>query len=125
MKPTADDAFEQRSRKVLDSSVEHLDGRVLSRLNRARHTALESATSATAPWRLLVPAGMAAAAAVAVVMSIGVGRDSREGSIPKTASVVLEDVDLLSDAEAFELAGGAEIEFYEWAAAQSADGVGS
>jgi len=64
--------FESRTRAVLEASVLHLDGRVRSRLTRARHAALNEVQRAhrrRAPWWPLVPvATVSAAAVIAIVL---------------------------------------------------------
>jgi hypothetical protein len=63
--------FENRSRAALEASVAHLDGRVRSRLTRARHAALDELQRRrhrTAWWPLLPVATFGAAAVLAVTL---------------------------------------------------------
>jgi hypothetical protein len=108
--------FENRTREVLEESAGRLDGRMRSRLTQARHAALdELADPARNWWRSYVPAGAAAAVAVlAVIMWPGpVDRPPTAGASP------VEDMELLSDADAPDFVdGGEDLEFYEWAAGE-------
>jgi len=107
--------FEKRTREVLEESSARLDGRTLSRLNQARHAALEQAQRpARQGWRFLVPAGATAAAVLAVVMWIG-RPPGPEGS-GSVASSPIDDFELLADADAPDFAEGEDLEFYVWAA---------
>jgi hypothetical protein len=121
------DEFERHSRRLLTDSADALSGHVRSRLTQARHTVLARAT-ARSPWRSWLPAG-AAAAAVLVVLLLQPHPDGAHVSVVPSGSA-LEDVELLTDNEAFELAqehdsaqeeqdGGAD--FYEWAAGEAED----
>ena len=106
--------FEKRTREVLEESTARLDGRTLSRLTQARHAALEQSSRAERErFRLFLPAGAAAAAAVlAVVMWVG-----RPGGIIEPTTV--DDIDMMADADASAIAeSGDDLEFYEWAAGE-------
>jgi hypothetical protein len=109
--------FEKRTRELLDESVSRLDGRTQSRLTQARHAALDRLERpARFGWRTLVPAGAAAAVAVLAVL---VWQPDTQ-TLPATAQAVnpLEDIELLTDAEAPDFAEGEDLEFYEWAAGE-------
>jgi hypothetical protein len=110
--------FEKRTRELLDESASRLDGRTLSRLTQARHSALDQlGRPSRSGWRMLVPAG--AAAAVAVLAVVMWQPDTQ--SIPATAQAVspMEDLDLLTDAEAPDFVDeSADVDFYEWAAGE-------
>jgi anti-sigma-K factor RskA len=106
--------FEKRTREVLEESAARLDGRTLSRLTQARHAALEKAHRPSRQgWRLLVPAGAAAAAAVVVLTSLG---PEKPGQTIVAAQNPLEDLEILADADAPDFEDSEELEFYEWAA---------
>ena len=65
--------FERNARTVLEESVRRIDARTRSRLNQARHAALEAAQHAPhGRWRsfTLMPAAGAAAAAVLVAVTL-------------------------------------------------------
>ena len=65
---TADDVLVQQAKQAFEESVERIDGQTLSKLNRARQTALSELTprkSAISRWTPL--AGFAAATAAAIV----------------------------------------------------------
>jgi ferric-dicitrate binding protein FerR (iron transport regulator) len=114
--------FEQRARALLEDSVLRIDGRVRSRLNLARHAAIEEASRRPSFWRRfsLMPAASAVAAAVLVAFVLW--PHSHQGdSIIESGHGTVEDLDLLADGDALDLVsdetdGGA---FYEWAVEQS------
>ena len=111
MEPTD---FEKRARELLEESTSRLDGRTLSRLTQARHAALgQLQRPVRSRWWAFAPAGAAAAVAViAVVMWTGRPGDPRSPAVNP-----LEDLELLTDADATEfVVEGEELEFYEWAA---------
>ena len=126
------DEFERRARALLRDSADALSGQVRSRLTQARHAALASST-ARSPWRGWLPAGVAAAAVLAMLVTLQ-PRSLPDG--PRMLAVEsgagLEDVDLLADSEAFDLAQERDIaqgqdmgaDFYEWAV-DEADGSSS
>ena len=116
--------FERRARLMLEESVTRIDGRVRSRLNQARHAAVEAATARRRPLfsRLftLVPTAGAAAAALMVAMVLwhGGGRPAVV-EIPPTPQT--QDLDLLADSDGLDLVedgGDGSGSFYEWAAEQ-------
>jgi hypothetical protein len=111
--------FEKRTKEVLDASTARLDGRTLSRLTRARHAALEQLQQPTRHWwRSYVPAGAAAAVALLAVVMWS-GRPGIEAPLGPPAASAVEDLELLSDADAPDFAdGGDDPEFYEWAAGE-------
>jgi hypothetical protein len=147
--PDADDAagrtaaFERRAREVLDESASRLPAHLQSRLNQARHRALDAlaAREARPAWQRwlgvgrepgrggsggwgFAPAGaVAAVAVVAVVLWTGRPGAMRPGTSPADgvafAAATFEDIDLLADAEGLDLAAAGDLEFLEWAALAS------
>lgn len=130
--------FERRTQAVLDASVERLDGRTRSRLNQARQQAVEEyaarhASPFSSSWRrwlapgVLLPAG-ALTAAVLVGITLWNAPRSVDGEALLArgeAATAFEDLDLLTDGEAYSGEGDiADYDFYEWAAAE-AEAVGS
>jgi len=120
--------FERRSRVMLEESVLRIDGRVRSRLNQARHAAVEAATARRRPLfsRLftLVPTAGAAAAALMVAMVFwhGGGQQVPRGGTPPETPAHMEDLDLLADGDGLDLVeegGDGSGSFYEWAAEQT------
>ncbi len=102
---------ERRTRAALEASVEHLDGRVRSRLTRARHAALDELRRREhhpIRWRLMAPAAaFGAAAAVAIVL----WAQRAEGPtaianapITAMAAVPSEDLDLVLGEDLFDSA---------------------
>jgi anti-sigma-K factor RskA len=118
--------FEQHAHRMLGDSVTRVDARVRSRLNQARHAALEEiAARRRSFWRnpLVMPASgaVAAAALVAIVLT----SHRVDHPLPGEQSAY-EDIELLADNEGLDLIEGwDEGSFYEWAAAQSEDGDGT
>jgi hypothetical protein len=114
--------FEQRARALLEDSVLRIDGRIRSRLNQARHSAVEEALRRRSFWRRFsfMPVVSAVAAAVLVAFVLWPHAHQRDLIIENGHGTV-EDLDLLADGDALDLVsdetdGGA---FYEWAVEQS------
>jgi hypothetical protein len=115
--------FEQQARALLEDSVLRVDGRIRSRLNQARHAAVEAASRRPSYWRRLslMPAASAIAAAVLVALVLWRPWHHGESLVTKGAGATVEDLDLLADSDALDLVsdetdGGA---FYEWAVDQT------
>ena len=117
--------FDRRARALLEDSVLRIDGRVRSRLNQARHAAIEAASQRPSFWRRfsLMPALMPAASAVAAALLIAfvLWPHSHQGDVITEGGHTVEDLDLLADGDALDLVseetdGGA---FYEWAVEQA------
>jgi hypothetical protein len=106
------DSFETQTRRVFDASVAGIDPRTRSKLARARAAALEKAAAPgflgrlRAP-RMLVPAGAAAAAVLAVWL---VWQPPEPEAGLTTAS--LRDLEILLGEEELDML--AELEFYAW-----------
>jgi hypothetical protein len=121
--------FERNARRVLEESLARIDARTRSRLNQARHAALEAALARRQRWWrsfTLMPAAGAMAAALLVAVMLwhrepsGVARPLFEGRAPVTEDMdLLADSALLSDSDALDLMEGWDGSFYEWAAAQT------
>lgn len=111
------DSFEKRTRELLEESTARLDGRVLSRLNQARHAALDRLPGRVArrSWWQFVPAGAAAAGVFALVL--WTTQPGRDGPVVAAQNGgALEDIELLTDADAPDFVDGEDLEFYVWAA---------
>jgi ferric-dicitrate binding protein FerR (iron transport regulator) len=117
--------FERHASALLEESVSRIDGRIRSRLNQARHAAIEEASRKPSLWRRfsLMPAASAVAAAALVAFVLW--PHARQGdSIVAENGHVAEDLELLADSDALDLVsdesdGGA---FYEWAVDQTDSG---
>jgi anti-sigma-K factor RskA len=112
--------FERNARVVLEHSLSHVDARTRSRLNQARHAALEAAGARSRAWwrsLTLMPTAGAAAAALLVAVVLWHRQPGGEPAVLEAQHV--EDMELLADAEALELLDGWDGPFYEWAAAQT------
>ncbi len=117
--------FERNARTVLEASVQRIDARTRSRLNQARHAALEAAQARRpVSWRrlTLMPAAGAAAAAVLMVVMFWHRHPGAELPVVDPQRFAVEDVDLLADSEGLELMEGGDGQFYEWAATQGDNG---
>ena len=113
------DPLEERSRELFDNSVERLDAQTRSRLNQARQRALAEMNKGSARryWLAAPLGGLAAAALVALILI----RPGGESPSAENASVLLDDFDIVADADNFELIQ--DVEFYSWLAEQN-DGTG-
>jgi hypothetical protein len=98
-------------RRELDADADALDAATRSRLNRARQAAVSA--SGGGRWlgaKLWLPAGAAAALALAVVLQPGPER--RASVEPVVAAGAVEDLELLQQGESPELYE--DQEFYAW-----------
>ena len=115
-------ALEERSRALFLESVEGLDMRTRSRLNRARQAAVAAAAGSARGWFLRMPvlssAGGVAAAAVLGV-ALWFGGPLHHTTHPVPAESAFEDLDLVASSD--EGTGDAiemlqdDIDFYDWA----------
>jgi hypothetical protein len=123
--PTSE--FEKRTRAVLEESVSRVDGRIRSRLNQARHAALDAVPNGRRrffgerQW-LPVTGAVTAALLVAVVMWTRTP-DPTLPVVADSAQATFEDIDLLADADALDLIEEDDDAFLEWAASQASDEV--
>ncbi|MEO7773162.1 MAG: hypothetical protein ABIT36_01565 [Steroidobacteraceae bacterium] len=114
------DPFEHGAKAAFDDSIARLDAATRSRLTQARHAALAvGPRRELAPWwRNAAPAGgLAAAVLVALVLW------NRSGApvLPDLSTAQtsrFDDLELIADADALDLADVDNFEFYEWAATQ-------
>lgn len=107
-----DSRFETRARELLRDSADNLDGATRSRLTQARHAALaQIGPSNSRHWmRVALPSGaVAAALLLGLVLWNGAG--------PETAGAAMDDLELLADAEGYDLSQEPDLGFIEWAAA--------
>ena len=107
-------AFERRSREVLNQGAESIGADVRSRLTQARFKALEEARKPAAPaaWmRSLLPAGgLAAAVAVALLAWQGSMRLTDPPGGESSRGEALEIVAMTDDYDPLE----DDVEFYQW-----------
>jgi hypothetical protein len=111
--------FGRHAGQRLRSSAENLDGATRSRLAQARAAALEAGTQPRR-WftlRQLAPAGAVAGAALVALLLTQ--RDGAPVPFSEDVPAALYDMELLADADAFELSQESDLEFIEWAAAMS------
>ena len=107
--------FEQRAARALREGADGLDAATRSKLTQARHAALGHIGSRPA-WldmRVLAPGG-AVAAALVVGLVLWNGAGQRTGS---DAGGAFDDIELLADADAYEISQETDLDFIEWAAA--------
>src|ERR1700733_3123808 len=98
--------FEQRARALLEDSVLRVDGRIRSRLNQARHAAIEEASRRPSLWRrfTLMPAASAVAAAVLVAFVLWPHSHPGDSLTAEgSGRASMEDLDLLADGDALDL----------------------
>ena len=117
-----DEVFERHARELLEESVLRVDGRVRSRLNQARHAAVEAAARRPSPWRRfsMMPAAGAVAAAALIAFVLWTHSPSGDATLNEGGRAA-EDLELLADSDALDLVSdendaGA---FYEWAVDQA------
>jgi len=112
--------FERNARVVLEQSLSRIDARTRSRLNQARHAALEAAGARRrAWWRSLTLMPTAGAAAAVLVVAVLLWHRQPGGEPAVLEAQHVEDMELLADGEALELLDGWDGPFYEWATAQT------
>ncbi len=124
--------LEKRSRELFDESVANVDMRVRSRLNQARHAALEAAARPR-PRFLGMPLATPAAALCAIaLLAVGVWIGVPHGDKPMMAAdtqASLEDLDIVASTE--ESSGDTlemlqdDADFYDWAAEKNANPDGN
>ena len=120
------DSLEERGRQLFDASVENIDMRVRSRLNQARHAALELAQRPQSRF-LRFPvwtsmAGVTAAGVLGIALWLGspVGQHALPGVDNQSN---LEDLEIVASTD--EGSGDMlemlqdDLEFYDWAAEKS------
>lgn len=108
------DPLEKRSRELFDDSVERLDARTRSRLNQARQHALAEMNKGKARryWLGAPLGGLATAALIALILI----RTGAEAPSTENGGAMLDDFDIVADADNFELIQ--DVEFYSWLADQ-------
>ena len=121
--------LEHNARVVLEESVRRIDARTRSRLNQARHAALEAAaTRRRGWWRSFALMPAAGAVAAALLVAVVLWQREPRGMTPvgpEAQRTAVEDLDLLTDNDSIDLMEGWDGSFYEWAAAQSDAGAES
>jgi len=112
--------FAEKTKALFDDSVDRLDAATLSRLNQARHRALEevSKSGARTRWVRWVPVTGVAAAAVVAVMVI-----NAPGTIGTDDSITTTDFELLLEEDGLEIFE--DLEFYSWLDAVDLDANGN
>lgn len=111
--------FERNARLVLQEGVSRIDGRTRSRLNQARHAALEAIGARRAWWRSGYTLMPTAGAAVALLLALVLWHREPSVESPAFEGQHVEDMDLVADSEALDLIEGWDGPFYEWATTAS------
>lgn len=112
MKTSSTEPLEERSRTLLEDSVEHLDARTRSRLTQARSAALDElkqSHATRARWFWAPAGGIAAVAAAAILISVWSGGTRTS---PEAGGLPLEDFDIVAEGEPLEMLQ--DVEFYAW-----------
>lgn len=116
----AETPLEERSRTLFEDSVESVDMRVRSRLNRARHAALEAAAVRPGARLFGLPlwtpaAGVAAAVLIGTALWLApqMGYMGNHGA-PAVDGQAYEDLDIVAATDEMELLQD-DPEFYDWA----------
>lgn len=127
--------FERQLRALLQESVERVGGRARSRLNQARHAALEEARRPR-PWylrrwltaragRRLLWMPAAGAVAAGALVALVLWPHAPQGYPAVNAShATVEDLDLIADRDGMDIMENGDGQFYEWAMAQAGDPSG-
>ena len=116
--------FERQARLLLEESASRVDARVRSRLNQARHAALEE-SSRQRPFFLSrfvwMPAAGAVAAAALVAFVLWPHSPRMDLPMTEATHATAEDLDLLADGDGLDLVSAEEADgaFFEWAVAQT------
>jgi hypothetical protein len=117
--------FERRARALLEDSVQRVDGRIRSRLNQARHAAIDEASRRPSASRrfTFMPAASAVAAAALIAFVLWPHSHSSDPVIAEGgAHTGVEDLDLLADGDALDLVSEDSADtgqFFEWAVDQA------
>lgn len=109
--------FVGRLRRLLDEGNDRMAPGTISRLNRARHRALEAAGRSKPHrprWVAVKMTGVLAACSIVLIIGLAL---QRPAAPPVTAA--LEDVEILSAAEEFEFYE--ELDFFTWLTQVRAD----
>ncbi len=109
------DEFEQRVHALLQEKAEQLDGRTRSRLTQARHAALDAIkktqASRTKVWYWLMPATGAAAAVLAVTLSIHPAHRSEQASVHASVGAA-DELEIVTAEDSLDFYR--DVEFYAW-----------
>lgn len=98
--------FEDKAKELFDDSVDGLDAATLSRLNAGRHAALEAGAKRPALLRFAPVGGVAAAAALAVLLF----QPQQEAVIAPSADAT--DFEILMSDDNLDMLQ--DLEFYAW-----------
>lgn len=116
-------ALEQRASALLGESVTRVNARVRSRLNQARHAALEEAAATKGRrtgWRIPAFLPTTGAVAAAVLVALVVTNHRGGSTLPEGGQGgTIDDIEMLADSDALDLMENWDGSFYEWAASES------
>jgi hypothetical protein len=116
-------AFEERGRRLFEDSVERVDMRIRSRLNQARHAALDASRgSRSRLFRAPVwtsAAGVTVAGVLAIAIWFGGPMGHPVHGTPAVSGTNLEDLELVASSDdaapPMDMLQD-DLDFYEWAA---------
>ncbi|HEY0232644.1 MAG TPA: hypothetical protein VGC55_15455 [Dokdonella sp.] len=115
----AREAWVERAVALLDESARNLDAATLSRLNRARQAALAPRRRPRQRWLI---GGSFAAAALALVIAVGLGHRIVSTPVLPADLAAQDDLDALVGEDNPDLYEN--LDFYAWLNAQQQDGNG-
>jgi len=106
------DQIEQRTRQLFDEGVASLDAHTLSRLNQARHKALDIARKDRVVMpRWLMRAGSVAAIALVAAVSFQYMHASQHSELNASVNA-MEDMEIIASSEELDLLQ--DVDFYDW-----------
>lgn len=119
----SDSPMEQRSRELFDETVANLDARTRSRLNQARHAALDAARGqpVASPVRWLLPVGSAAAVAMVALTTVQIMRPGAEAPVVVESATLasVDDFEILTSSDELEMLQ--DVDFYAWLETQDSE----
>ena len=105
--------LEERAAALLQNSAEQLDGKTRSQLTQARHAALDAAREGERKFNWMLPAaGVAAAAVLAVTVSLNVTNQTNVNDDQQLAMTPVDELEIVTAEDSLEFYR--DVEFYAW-----------
>jgi hypothetical protein len=105
--------LEERAAALLQDSAEQLDGKTRSQLTQARHAALDAVRECELKTNWLLPAaGVAAAAVLAVTVSLNVANQTNVDDEQQLALTPVDELEIVTAEDSLEFYR--DVEFYAW-----------
>jgi hypothetical protein len=105
--------LEERAAALLQDSAEQLDGKTRSQLTQARHAALDAVREGERKTNWLLPAaGVAAAAVLAVTVSLNVANQTNVDDEQQLALTPVDELEIVTAEDSLEFYR--DVEFYAW-----------